>query len=258
MITIISIVITSYVLFNRYKIKKQNELLKSQLSEAEKTIEAEKKATDSELKALKSQMNPHFIFNALSSIQDQFMFGDKVIANEQMGNFTYLTRQILNVSGKKQILLSTEIDILTKYLELEKMRFKSDFEYSITTSEIIDEDYHEIPPMLIQPFVENSIKHGLLHKDGLKKVMVHFDLDEKEEHMICTITDNGIGRIKSAEIKAKNQNNHESFSTNSIAQRLNILNKDTIEEESLVYEDLCDEIGNSLGTKAILKIPLML
>ncbi len=115
-IAIISLLITSYFLFNRFKIKKQNELLKTQLVEAEKTIEAEKKATESELKALKSQMNPHFIFNALSSIQDQFMYGDKVIANEQMGNFTYLTRQILNVSGKKQILLATEIDILSKYL----------------------------------------------------------------------------------------------------------------------------------------------
>ncbi len=253
-IAIISILITSYVLFNRFKIKKQNELLKSQLVEAEKTIEAEKKATESELKALKSQMKPHFIFNALSSIQDQFMFGDKIIANEQMGNFTYLTRQILNVSGKKQILLSTEIDILTKYLELEKMRFKTDFEYKITNSETIDEDYHEIPPMLIQPFIENSIKHGLLHKSGLKKVSINFELDANEEYIICTIIDNGIGRQKSAEIKAKNQNNHQSFSTNSIEERLELWNEKNT--NSIVYEDIKDNNYEVIGTKVVLKISI--
>jgi tetratricopeptide (TPR) repeat protein len=251
---IILLLFASYFLFNRYKIKKQNELLKSQLTEAEKTIEAEKKAAESELKALKSQMNPHFIFNALSSIQDQFMYGDKVIANEQMGNFAYLTRQILNVSGKKQILLSTEIDILSKYLELEKMRFKKDFEYSVTTSEIIDEDYHEILPMLIQPFVENSIKHGLLHKSGLKQVSIHFDLDQIEEFIICTVIDNGIGRQKSAEIKAKNTTNHESFSTSSIMQRLDIWN--TVKTNAIVYEDVVSDENEVIGTKVTLKIEL--
>jgi len=254
-IALVSILITSYILFNRYKIKKQNELLKSQLFQAQKTIEAEKKATESELKALKSQMNPHFIFNALSSIQDQFMFGDKVTANEQMGNFTYLTRQILNVSGKKQILLSREIDILSKYLELEKMRFKTDFEYKITTSENIDEDYHEIPPMLIQPFVENSINHGLLHKIGIKKVTIHFELDTNEEYIICTITDNGIGRAKSAEIKAKNQSKHQSFSTESIAQRLELLTENHSVKQLITYSD---ELENDaiVGTKVVVNIPL--
>jgi two-component system LytT family sensor kinase len=253
-VLIVSLVLISYFLFNKYKIKKQNELLKSQLDEAQKTIEAEKKATESELKALKSQMNPHFIFNALSGIQDQFMYGDKAIANEQMGNFTYLTRQILTVSGKKQILIATEIEILTKYLELEKMRFKTDFEYQINCNGNIDEDYHEIPPMLIQPFVENSIKHGLLHKNGLKKVSINFELSESEEYIICTIEDNGIGRKKSAEIKARNQNHHQSFSTESIAQRLEIWNNNTL--NSIIYEDVLDLNTEIIGTKVILNIEI--
>lgn len=254
-IALFSILVTAYFLFNRYKIKSQNDLLKTQLVEAEKTIEAEKKATESELKALKSQMNPHFIFNALSSIQDQFMFGDKVTANEQMGNFTYLTRQILNVSGKKQILLSMEIDILSKYLELEKMRFKTDFSYTITTSGAIDPDYHEIPPMLIQPFVENSIKHGLLHQSGHKKVSIHFDLDDNENYISCTITDNGIGREKSAGIKAKNQNSHQSFSTASIEQRLELLNENLKLDSLITYTDVLQD-GVVTGTKVVVNIPL--
>lgn len=247
---VISALITSYLLFKRYKTKKQNELLKSEIEKAQ----AESKATESELKALKSQMNPHFIFNALNSIQEQFMFGDKLVANEQMGNFTSLTRQILSVSGKKKIPLASEIDILTKYLELEKMRFETDFEYSIHFDENIDDEYIELPPMLIQPFVENSIKHGLLHKEGNKKIEVHFALNEDETYLICTVEDNGVGRKKSEEIKQKNQ--HNSFSTSSVAQRLQMINENN-SSENLVYFDLEDKNKNATGTKVVLKIALV-
>ena len=250
----ISIGAVSYFLFNRYKIKKQNELLRIELEEAQKTIEAEKKAAESELKALKSQMNPHFIFNALNSIQEQFMFGDKITANEQMGNFTYLTRQILEVSGKKKIAIATEIEILTKYLELEKMRFDNDFEYFIDIDPAVDDDYIQIPPMLIQPFVENSIKHGLLHKKGYKEVRLLFELDASEKNLICTIQDNGIGRKKSNEIKVKNQSKHSSFSTQSIDQRLEIWNKNT--GNAIVYEDLLTDTDEVIGTKVVLTIAI--
>ena len=190
------------------------------------------------------------MFNALNSIQEQFMYGDKVKANEQMGNFTYLTRQILTVSGKKKINLSTEVEILTKYLELEKMRFAEGFDYSISLSENIDEDYHQIPPMLIQPFVENSIKHGLLHKSGNKKLSVRFALDEAEENLICIVEDNGIGREKSAEIKSKQVQQHESFSTSATAERLQLLSQNANIKDFVVYED------KSEGTKVTLFIPL--
>jgi two-component system, LytTR family, sensor kinase len=246
---IISVLITSFLLFKRYKANKQTELLKSEIAKTQ----AENQATESELKALKSQMNPHFIFNALNSIQEQFMFGDKLVANEQMGNFTSLTRQILSVSGKKKIPLSSEIDILTKYLELEKMRFETDFDYAITCDDTIDDEYVELPPMLIQPFVENSIKHGLLHKEGIKKLDIHFALNEDETQLICTVTDNGIGRKKAENIKQKNQ--HNSFSTGSVAQRLQMINEN--DDQNLVYEDLEDHNGTGIGTKVVLKISLV-
>lgn len=254
---ILALALLSYFLFTRYKTKKQNELLKIQLDEAQKTLEAEKKAAESELKALKSQMNPHFIFNALNSIQEQFMYGDKLKGNEQLGNFTYLTRQILTVSGKKQIPLSTEIEILNKYLELEKMRFQNDFEYQVTFSDQIDEDYTQLPPMLIQPFAENSIKHGLLHKQGLKKLNIHFELSANEDFLLCTIEDNGIGRKKSAEIKQENLTRHASFSTTAIEQRLELLNKNLKLNHLIEYTDLIDENGMAAGTRVIVKIPLV-
>lgn len=241
----------AYFSFTRFKTKKENELLQTKLEEAERRVEIEQKATESELKALKSQMNPHFMFNALNSIQEQFMYGDKIKANEQMGNFTYLTRQILTISGKKKINLSTEIEILTKYLELEKMRFTDSFQYEIKLFDSIDEDYHQIPPMLIQPFVENSIKHGLLHKTGDKKLSISFDLDPKEENLICIVTDNGIGREKAAEIKSKQIQQHESFSTSATEERLQLLSDNLQKEDLIIYYDLSEG-----GTKVKITIPI--
>lgn len=254
-ISFLALALIAYFLFSRFKEKKKNELLQTQLIENQKRLEAEKKATDSELKALKSQMNPHFIFNALNSIQEQFMYGDKLKGNEQLSNFTYLTRQILEVSGKKQISIATEIDILTKYLELEKMRFAKDFEYTITSSDAIDEDYMKLPPMLLQPFVENSIKHGLMHKSGLKTIAINFDLSSSEDYLICTIIDNGIGRQKSAAIKAGNLEKHNSFSTKSIQHRLELLNDNLQLQELIVYSDLLEN-DSVVGTKVVVHIPL--
>ncbi len=248
--SILAIGAIAYFSFTRFKTRKANELLQTKLEEAERRVEIEQKATESELKALKSQMNPHFMFNALNSIQEQFMYGDKIKANEQMGNFTYLTRQILTVSGKKKINLSVEIEILTKYLELEKMRFADGFQYEIKISDSIDEDYHQIPPMLIQPFVENSIKHGLLHKIGNKNIHIWLDLDETEENLICIVEDNGIGRAKSAEIKSKQVQQHESFSTSATEERLKLLSNDPAQTDFIIYQDLPE------GTRVKITIPI--
>jgi sensor histidine kinase YesM len=183
------------------------------------------------------------------------MYGDKVKANEQLNNFTYLTRQILEVSGKKLISIATEIDLLTKYLELEKMRFDQDFSYEITVSSAIDPDYHQLPPMLLQPFVENSIKHGLMHKKGHKKCSLHFELSENEDQLICTIIDNGIGRQKSAEIKTNSPTSHASFSTQSIEERLKLLNPKPSLQPAIMYTNLTEN-EEIMGTKVDIFIPM--
>ncbi len=246
----------TYFAFKGFKVKNENELLTTKLEATEHRLKMEERANESELKALKSQMNPHFMFNALNSIQEQFMYGDKNVANEQMGNFTYLTRQILSVSGKKKIKLATEIEILTKYLELEKMRFAEGFSFAISTAENIDEDYHEIPPMLIQPFVENSVKHGLLHKQGDKFLSVCFDLNADEENLVCTIKDNGIGREKSAEINRTSRQGHESFSTAATNERLKLMAKNLYNQDFIVYQDLKNSEGVTVGTQVVISIPL--
>ena len=232
--------------------KKELEL--SALKIKQQELELEKR--DSELAALKSQMNPHFIFNALNSIQELYTIGDKKIANEQMGNFSSLTRKILDVSGKQKITLAEEIEILTKYLELESMRFEMDFAYTVSFDEKIDEDYLQLPPMLIQPFIENSIKHGLLHKKGMKKLSISFEVNDAEDILLCTIIDNGIGRDASAQINKNRVASHVSFASAATQKRLELLNKDKEKRVAVVFEDVIDEQQQIAGTKVILQIPL--
>jgi LytS/YehU family sensor histidine kinase len=232
--------------------KKELEL--SELKVKQQELEIEKR--DSELSALKSQMNPHFIFNALNSIQELYTIGDKKMANEQMGNFAQLTRKILDVSGKQKIELAEEIEILTKYLELECMRFENDFSYKIHLSDNLDEDYTTLPPMLIQPYVENSIKHGLLHKKGSKQLDIYFELDEDANVLKCSVDDNGIGRKASAELNKNRSASHVSFSTSATEKRLRLLNQGKEEVIAVQFEDKEDESGNTSGTRVIIQIPV--
>jgi len=245
-------------MLNNDKIKSFNALqLKYETEKKEAALNQLKlQQTQSELTALKSQMNPHFIFNALNSIQELYMVGDKKMANEQMGNFAQLTRKILDVSGKQSIYLSEEVEILTKYLELECMRFESDFSYKIHLSEEIDEDYIKLPPMLIQPYIENSMKHGLLHKKGAKHIDIFFDINEEETILKCVIDDNGIGRVASAAININRPPSHVSFSTSATEKRLQLLNQGKQENIAVVFKDKVDESNNALGTKVSIQIPI--
>lgn len=220
----------------------------------EADLKAEKLTLEKDLQvhlltAIKSQMNQHFMYNTLNSIQEQFLYGNKNTASEQLSNFTHLTRQILETSGQKSIPLAVEVEILTKYLDLEKMRFNEEFSYEITFNDTIDEDYHQIPPLLIQPFVENAIRHSLLHKKGEKHLSIYFALDEAEENIICTVEDNGIGRAKAEEINAKRFRQFDSFSTTSAEQRLRLLRNHSSTQDLIIYEDLAE------GTRVKIIIP---
>lgn len=252
---VIILLLLAYFMFTRYKTRKENELLKMELEETERRAVIEQQKNESDLTALKSQMNPHFIFNALNSIQELYTLGDKRMANEQMGNFARLTRKILDVSGKRTITLSEEIEILSNYLALESMRFEEDFTFEIGFSDDIEEDYVQLPPMLIQPYVENSIKHGLLHKKGPKKVAVFFEINEPENLLQCTITDNGIGREAAAEINKNRATSHVSFSTSATEKRLQLLNHGRAQRIMVQYADVIDKDQQMAGTKVVIQIP---
>lgn len=203
----------------------------------------------SRLTAIQSQMNPHFIFNSLNSIQDLVLKGDVDNSYTFITKFSNLVRRTLNYSDKDFVEFSQEIKLLELYLSLEKLRFKDDLEFTLNTEGIED---IMIPPMLIQPFIENALLHGLLHKEGKKKLSIRFHLSE---HLTCIIEDNGIGREKAKEIKNRQRAEHESFAGQAIKKRFSILSRIFQRELGYTYADLY-EGGQAIGTRVILTIPV--
>lgn len=198
-----------------------------------------------QLKSLKAQMNPHFMFNAMNSIQNLVLKGDKHKAYDYLTKFASLIRENLNMSEKSFVSFEEELLLLKKYLELEQFRFRDNFEYEIIGIDAIKEV--NIPSMIIQPFVENAIKHGLLHKKkGMKKVSLVFSLNEVLE---CTITDNGVGMIESKKINKQNHVKRSSLSTTLIQERLTLLKDYYKTNIGFGYEKVKE------GTKVIIKIP---
>ncbi len=203
----------------------------------------------SKLTAIQSQMNPHFIFNSLNSIQDLILKGDVEHSYSYITTFSNLVRRTLNYSEKDFIDFEQEIKLLELYLTLEKLRFKKDLNYSIDTTNVTD---IMLPPLLIQPFVENSLLHGLLHKEGQKDLKITFEL---KDALVCTIEDNGIGRERSKAIKLRQRSEHESFSGKAIRKRFDILSNVFKGDYGYTYEDLYEN-NEAAGTKVILTIPV--
>lgn len=202
----------------------------------------------SKLTALKSQMNPHFIFNALNSIQDLILKEEVEKSYDYITKFANLVRRTLNYSEKDFIDIEDEIALLSIYLDLEKLRFKDSFEHTL---ECFQAEDIQIPPMIIQPFVENAIKHGLLHKEGIKKLDI---IIQKTDILTCTIIDNGIGREKAREIRERQKAMHESFSLKAIRSRFEILQAHYKKELGITINDLYEN-GKPTGTQVILRIP---
>ncbi len=232
--------------FNRLKVKTEEEKKKLQL---------EKDVVELEQKALRLQMNPHFIFNALNSIQSQIGTGNDKEARYYLAKFSRLMRQILDNSRNTTITLEEEINTLENYLLIEKFCNGDRFDYSIKLSENLEKDFIRIPPMIVQPFVENAIKHGMRNADGTAirgKIELHFE--DKKQYILCTIIDNGIGREKAAELnKLSKETYHRSTALNVTQERLELMSD---EEQSKAIE-IIDLYENNLpcGTKVILRIP---
>ena len=172
-----------------------------------------------------------------------------------MGKFADLMRMTLDMSNKKEISLEDEIKVLELYLQLEALRFEEKFHYSITLEKNIHPADIHLPSMLIQPYVENAVKHGLLHIQTEKELTVVFDMDHNNV-LTCTITDNGIGRKRSNEMNDMRQKRYTSFATGATQKRLELLNHERTAAIAVVYDDLYDINGHAAGTKVTLKIPV--
>lgn len=213
-----------------------------------------KELKSSMLASIKSQMNPHFIFNALNTIQGYVLSNDRIQANFYIGKFSDLMRKILNMSTKDVVDLEDEIESLKLYLDLEKMRFDQALEYELVVPDDDDLLEMKIPSMIIQPFVENAIKHGLLHKQGLKKLTVVFEKAESDLLKVV-ITDNGIGRKAAEAIKNRTIHASKSFSSDANKRRLELLNESRGAHIGLTINDLFEN-GRACGTEVILNIPM--
>lgn len=210
---------------------------------------------ESQMTSLKAQMNPHFLFNALNAIQEFILSNDKLSANLYLGKFSDLMRMTLELSQLDKISLARELNALQVYLELGELRFSKEFKFQIIVDDKIDKDHVFLPPMLVQPLIENALNHGLLHKKGSKQLNIGFHLNKENNLLKISVEDNGIGRARSAELMAMRPKLHKSFAVNATTKRLELLNTDKSEILKLVYTDLIHN-QQPQGTRVELFIPL--
>lgn len=198
---------------------------------------------------LRTQMNPHFVFNAMSVIQSYIFENDTVNSSKFLVNFSRLMRLILENSPKEFIPINTEVEILQKYLEMQKLRFQDRFQYEIYTNETLFNDDALIPPMITQPFIENAIEHGQLHT--IEGGFIKISFTKEDEMLVISIIDNGIGRKKSK--LNKKSVAHKSMAMDITSERIKNLNKKSKSEGRLIVEDF-DKILET-GTKVVISLP---
>ncbi len=230
------------------KVQAEEEARKSEL----KIAEYHQKMAEFKLMALRSQMNPHFVFNSLSSIQHLITGHERRLALEYLSTFSRLLRQILESSMNSQILLSEEISILERYLSLESLRFTDRFSYAIEVDPSLDTSDVEIPALLVQPYVENALLHGLLNKPGKGKLVIRFE--DADPYIRCTIEDNGIGRAAAAEIKSRKTTGHKSVGMLLSQQRLELINGNHTNKVLVQITDLMED-EQPAGTRVEIHIP---
>lgn len=217
-------------------------------------MELENDMRQSRLSAIRSQMNPHFFFNALNTLQALIYTEDKKQAANYLSKFSKLTRLVLEMSDRERVLLAEEIQALTLYLEIEQARFEEDFHFSFQVDKAIRPEDIQIPSMIIQPFVENAVKHGLLHKKGNKELIISFAV--QHDKLIIRVEDNGIGRKRSAELNQVRKEKHRSFSSTATARRVELLNTEG-RKNSVEYIDKTGAGGEPTGTVVVIALHIL-
>ena len=202
-----------------------------------------------------AQINPHFIFNCLNSIKLYTLENDSKTASEYLTIFSQLIRMVLENSRSEKVTLEKELETLRLYIELEAMRFKEKVKYNITVAPEIDLQYIEIPPLLIQPYVENAVWHGLMHKQN--GGTINIQVTQTAEHtLMIEIADDGIGMEKAVELKSKSATRQKSFGLNMTAERVRIINQLYQIDATIKITDLKDNDNNATGTIVNITIPV--
>ncbi len=245
---LITFLITALIIaiyYNRLKqITTKNDLIIDKLK-------LENYLNESRVKLIKAQMNPHFFFNALNTIQSYITTNETDEATNYLNKFSRLTRMILEMTDKNWITIEDELRMQTLYLDLQKVRL-SDFDFQIELNQI---NFQQIiiPTMLLQPYVENAIIHGLAHKLGPKKILLEFKIENNK--LIISIEDNGIGIEKATKINKKNASKNTSFATKATLERLEIINRNEC-EIAVETNEIVDKNKQSAGTEVKITIDI--
>lgn len=244
-VTVIALLVAIAYSFYRYRINRINK-------EARLRSDYEIKLNELENSALRTQMNPHFIFNSLNTINSFVNSNDRVQANQYISKFSKLVRLILDHSREKKIVLKDELEVAELYMQLEQIRFEGKFSFSINVSGV-DSSVTDVPPLIIQPFVENAILHGLLPSD--KPGVLKIDVKKEGERLLCSIEDNGIGREAAKLLKQRSGYNRKSHGMEITLKRIELFNKEHQQQLPVEIIDLNDEKGQAAGTRVIIMLP---
>jgi ligand-binding sensor domain-containing protein/two-component sensor histidine kinase/uncharacterized protein with PQ loop repeat len=208
--------------------------------------------------SLARQMDPHFVFNTLNSIQSYIIKNDRLSSSQYLSKFSRLMRLMLNNSQKHAVPLNDEVSALSIYLELESIRFQEKFDFHLNIDPVIEPEVCYIPAFLIQPFIENSIWHGIIGIDRPGYIHVDLKLNETGNQIICTVEDNGKGRVQSMAEKTLNDKNRKSLGISIVESRLSLLNSLYGIEMNIIYTDLYDKEGKPAGTRVRINLPIIL
>jgi len=245
-LTVVLLLFSTVILYFLWRIRKQR--IKN--AQALRLAQSEKDRQLSQLVALRSQMNPHFLFNVLNSIQDFILQNEKGAANKYLGKFADVVRNTLSLSSKELIGIDEELRNLDNYISLEALRFEDSINYTLEVQPGLDLSFYSIPPLLIQPFVENAIKHGLMPSHQVKKLRIR--LMESERKLLIEIEDNGVG-IQS-KTKEEEKAKHESFAISASKSRLELLSHLFQREISI---EIHSPVANERGTRVRIYLPIL-
>ncbi len=225
------------------------------VQEQEEKSDLRERIAASEMKALRSQMNPHFLYNSLNAIRLFVLQNDSDNADKYLVKFSRLMRLILENSRQEWVSIADELEQLTLYLELEQLRFDNKFDFVVEAHPSIAKNAVSIPPMIIQPYIENSILHGMAHKKTPGHIWVL--IKPLDNGLQCTIDDDGVGRKKAAELKSRTVASHKSMGLKVTEERLQLISQQSGQAGGVEVIDKTDEVGQSTGTTVVIQLPTL-
>ena len=254
--SILGLALVGVVLVRNILLKKRNESNLRKLAESElqiQKLESKRQLSELEMQVLRTQMNPHFIFNSLNSINRFILQNKKAQATEYLTQFSRLVRMILQDSKSKSIPLRRELESLELYLSLEALRFDNHFLYKITIGDDVDTSTLRVPPLIIQPYAENAVWHGLMHKKEGGQLKI--DVAVEDQFLLIKIVDDGIGRKQAASLAEQPNADHKSMGLDITSQRIAMTHGE-MKLQSVIINDLVGPEGEPCGTEVILKLPV--